>query len=181
MQKQDLIEGLKDRERLFINLYQKAFPAFARFVRRMGGELDDAKDIFQDALLAWYEKSVSSNLTITKSEPAYLLGVAKYLWIKRYKKSLNEVSLLADMEFDGIIENPLNLSEPKLLRFLESAGQKCMNLLKSFYYDKLSPATLAKQYGFSGERSATAQKYKCLEKVRNEVKQKSLSYADFID
>lgn len=181
MEKHDSTKGLKDRERLFINLYQQAFPAFARFVRQMGGELDDAKDIFQDALLIWFEKSAASVLTITKSENAYLLGVAKHLWIKRYKQVLNEVDLFDSMEFDEIVENPFNLSEHKVLRFLEGAGQKCMNLLKSFYYDKLSPAKLAEQYGFSGERSATAQKYKCLEKVRNEVKQKSLSYADFID
>ena len=172
---------INHRQQQFISLYKNAFPAFARFVNRMGGNLDEAKDTFQDALLVWYEKNASANIVITKSEKAYVLGTAKYLWIKRFKSALSQTSIAADLNVEEIGEEPANPSEQKLLQVLETAGRKCMELLKSFYYDKLSPAKLATQYGFSGERSAAAQKYKCLEKVRNEVKRKSLSYADFID
>jgi hypothetical protein len=35
--------------------------------------------------------------------------------------------------------------------------------------------------GFANEHSASAQKYKCLEKVREIVKQKSLTYEDFVE
>ncbi len=173
-------QEMNERQRQFISLYQHGFPPFARFVSRMGGNLEEAKDIFQDALLAWYEKSGSSKIMITKTETAYVLGIAKHLWIRRFNSSLFQTQLEMH-NFDEAIQEQPNPSEQKLLHLLESAGRKCLELLKSFYYDKLGPADLATQYGFSGERSATAQKYKCLEKVRNEVKRKSLSYADFID
>ena len=169
------------RQQQFFSLYKNAFPAFARFVSRMGGNLEEAKDIFQDALLAWYEKSASSDLSIARSEKAYVLGIAKYLWIKRYKSAVSQIALSADFDFNESFEEPASPSEQKLLNVLETAGRKCMELLRSFYYDKLSAAKLAERYSFSGERSATAQKFKCLEKVRNEVKRQSLSYADFID
>ena len=55
-----------------------------------------------------------------------------------------------------------------------------MELLKSFYYDELPLNDIAETYGFSGVRSATVQKYKCLEKVRETVKEKSLTYEDFL-
>lgn len=169
------------RQQQFLSLYKIAFPAFAKYVARMGGNLDEAKDSFQDALLAWYEKSTERSLQINKSEQAYVLGMAKYIWIKRFRSNLLHTHLDGDQSFDISIEDQVDLSETKILQVLETAGRKCMELLKSFYYDKVSPAKLARQYGFSGERSATAQKYKCLEKVRNEVKRKSLSYADFIN
>lgn len=172
---------MNHRQQQLLSLYKNAFPAFARFVSSMGGNLDEAKDTFQDALLAWYEKSASSDLSINKSEKAYVLGIAKYLWIRRYKSTVSQIALSADLSFDKSIEEQANPSEQKLLQVLGTAGSKCMELLRSFYYDKLSPAKLAEKYNFSGERSATAQKYKCLEKVRNEVKRQSLSYADFID
>jgi len=54
-------------------------------------------------------------------------------------------------------------------------------LLRAFYYDKLSMSKIANRFGFSSERSATVQKYKCLEKVRDLVKEKSLSYEDFLE
>ncbi len=56
-----------------------------------------------------------------------------------------------------------------------------MELLKSFYYDQLPLADAATLFGFSGVRSATVQKYKCLEKVRESIKEKSLIYEDFLD
>ncbi|WP_246230140.1 RNA polymerase sigma factor [Mucilaginibacter humi] len=37
------------RQQLFINLYKKAFPIVAKYVSRMGGSFDEAKDVFQDA------------------------------------------------------------------------------------------------------------------------------------
>jgi hypothetical protein len=40
---------------------------------------------------------------------------------------------------------------------------------------------VAQLFGFSGERSATVQKYKCIEKVRETVKQKALTYEDFLE
>lgn len=173
--------NMNPRQQQFFGLYKNAFPAFARFVSRMGGNLDEARDIFQDALLAWYEKTASSNVNVTKSEKAYVLGIAKYLWIKRYKSTISQIEFSAGFNVGESFGEQAHPSEQKLLEVLETAGRKCMELLRAFYYDKLSPAKLAERYSFSGERSATAQKYKCLEKVRNEVKRKSLSYADFID
>jgi hypothetical protein len=38
---------------------------------------------------------------------------------------------------------------------------------------------IAQRFGLSGERSAAVQKHKCLEKVRNTVKEKALTYEDF--
>lgn len=174
-------QDMNQRQQQFFSLYKNVFPAFARFVCQMGGNLDEAKDIFQDALLAWYEKSASTTLTIDKSETAYVLGIAKYLWIKRYNSALSQTVLSAAAHFDLPYLEEASPSEQRILKVLERTGRKCLQLLKSFYYDKLSAAKLAELYHFSGERSATAQKYKCLEKVRNEVKRQSLSYADFID
>ena len=65
--------------------------------------------------------------------------------------------------------------------FLQTAGKKCMDLLRSFYYDHLPLQDAATLFGFSGVRSATVQKYKCLEKVRETVKEKALTYEDFLD
>ncbi|WP_282636750.1 hypothetical protein [Sphingobacterium thalpophilum] len=56
-----------------------------------------------------------------------------------------------------------------------------MSLLKSFYYDQMSLQEIADDFGFSGIRSATVQKYKCLEKIRETVKEKALLYEDFLE
>jgi DNA-directed RNA polymerase specialized sigma24 family protein len=167
------------REALFIGLYKKAFPAVARYVSRMGGSFDEAKDIFQDALIVYYEKTAAAKLTLNTNDAAYLVGTAKYLWIKRYKEHCQYIPLDGiDIALDETKENPSGRS---LMHFLETAGKKCMDLLKSFYYDQLPLEDAAVLFGFSGVRSATVQKYKCLEKVRETIKEKSLTYEDFLD
>jgi RNA polymerase sigma factor (sigma-70 family) len=163
------------RQELFISLYKKAFPVVAKYISRMGGSFDEAKDVFQDALVVLYERSRISALD---NDTAYLVGTAKNLWLKRYRQSNQNVPL-GDLDlFDEAIDIPSN---NRLLRFLETAGSKCMELLKGFYYDELSLTEIADEFGYSGVRSATVQKYKCLEKVRETIKQKALVYDDFME
>jgi RNA polymerase sigma factor (sigma-70 family) len=176
---QQINTGVKQREVLFIRLYQRCFPAVARYVRKMGGNLEQARDVFQEALLAYYEKTRNGELELRSDEHAYLFGIARNVWAKRHKEAARNQALdyLTDVREP---EEPAPSSK-KLLRYLEAAGQKCMELLRAFYYDNAGPEEIATHFGFSGIRSATVQKYKCLEKVRETVKQKSLAYEDFLE
>ncbi len=177
----NLEEQVAERQQLFIALYQKVFPAVARYVSKCGGSFDEAKDVFQDALLSYYEKSRSATADINTSEGAYIYGTARYLWIKRYKETQQTTELEDNAASDMAIETTVPLAEDKLLHFLGTAGKRCMELLRSFYYDQLPMTKLAQLFGFSGVRSATVQKYKCIEKVRESVKQKALTYEDFLE
>ncbi|RYY37480.1 MAG: sigma-70 family RNA polymerase sigma factor [Sphingobacteriaceae bacterium] len=169
------------REELFIRLYKEAFPAAAKYVRKMGGSFDDAKDVFHDALVIYYEKTVACGVPVSTTGVAYLLGINRHLWLKKNRENNHLQPIddaLNDVTDDGEGETP---SQRKLLHYLETAGQKCMDMLKAFYYDKLPVKDIATLFGYSGERSATVQKYKCLEKVRDTVKQKALTYEDFLE
>jgi RNA polymerase sigma factor (sigma-70 family) len=167
-----------NREHLLMELYKSAFPTVAKYVAKMGGTLDDAKDVFQDALVIYYEKAIVGNL-VTDNGKAYLLGIAKHLWFKKFKQQSNTLPLNDVLEQAD--EKEQHISNNKVLQFLETAGKRCMELLSAFYYQKLPMKDVAEQFGYAGERSVTVQKYKCLEKVRDTVKEKSLSYADFIE
>ena len=168
----------KDREAFFLMLYKKAFPNVARYIARMGGSLEEAQDIFQDALVIYYEKFTSMEAGCIVNENAYLLGVAKRLWLQRYKANAQNCPL-DDLDIGTELdEQPI---AGKILHYLQTAGKKCMELLKAHYYDGLPADDVATLFGYSGTHSATVAKYKCLEKVRDTVKQQSLRYADFIE
>ena len=57
-----------------------------------------------------------------------------------------------------------------LLYRCEYRSQECLELLTAFYYEHLPLRDIATKFGFNGTRSATVQKYKCLEKVREKIK-----------
>ncbi len=169
-----------EREKLFMALYKKAFPAVAKYVSKMGGSFDEAKDVFQDALVIYYEKLVTQSISLNTNEQAYLLGIAKHLWFKRFRENILHTTLDAHKD-DFTNEEELQPSAAKLLHYLETAGQRCMEILKAFYYDNLPVNKIAELFGYSGVRSATVQKYKCMEKVRETIKEKSLAYEDFVE
>jgi DNA-directed RNA polymerase specialized sigma24 family protein len=171
-----------EREQLFTALYKKAFPAVAKYVSKMGGSFDETKDIFQDALVIYYEKLVNGSIQLNTNEQAYLLGITKNLWAKKFRDNLHYTPLdMLTETCDFIGDDDAQPSPIKILNYLETAGQKCMEMLKAFYYDNLPVNVIAGLFGYSGVHSATVQKYKCMEKVRETIKEKSLAYEDFVE
>lgn len=168
----------------FEELYYSCFPQVAKMVKALGGNQVDAEDIFQDSLLVFYEKTLAGTLQIEASPTAYIMGIAKHLWIKQRRKnshllSLNEAE--EKMNFSTQAFSPPPPPKLRLFRLLAFVGRKCMELLQAVYYQGYSAAQLADDFGFKTARSATVQKFKCLEKLRTQVQQKKLSYEEVVE
>ncbi len=165
-------------------LYKRAFPLAARHIARSGGSLEEAKDIFQDALVIYYEKVTADSFAPQQSAQAYLLGIVRHLWRKK-REDKNRMLYTDHMQFPGSEPSATTgtgtASRQRLMQLLSTAGSKCMELLSAFYYRKTDMETLSRRFGFSGARSATVQKFKCLEKVKKTVREKSLQYEDFME
>lgn len=166
------------REKTFAKLYESTFPVVSKLVKRLGGTLEEAKDLFQDAMIIFYEKIVHQEVNIKVSPQAYLVGIAKKLWLKKYQRQqyipLNDIEQSISIPPD--FYEPVNRNEKRLLTYLQKAGQKCVELLQAFYYFKWPMKEIANNFNYANVRSATVQKYKCLEKVRKTIKDKSLEY-----
>lgn len=155
-----------------VELYREVFPEAARLIKRLGGNLEEAKDAFHDALLIFLERETKGSLQIHTSAKAYLLGTAKILWL--HSKNQYFDSLPEDVEAFVDEENEASDESNNVLHYLLLAGQKCLQMLKAFYYDNLSLQQIAASFGFNGVRSATVQKHKCIEKIRTELKKRNL-------
>ncbi|PPK99090.1 RNA polymerase sigma factor [Parapedobacter indicus] len=177
-------------EKTIMAIYQHVFPSVARYVSKRGGTFEEAKDVFHEALLVYYEKMYEGRLNLQQNEEAYIFGIVRHLWTKRYVENQRFASLdqlMAGFDSEDSAGNwedgdslTDTLSDKRILRLLQAAGRKCMEVLTAFYYEKLDMQELAHRFGFSGTRSATVQKFKCLQKVKQVVKEKSLQYEDFV-
>lgn len=158
-------------------IYEQTFPIVAGFIKKSGGDFEDAKDIFHDALIIYMEKNSRETINSYK---AYLLGISKHLWIKKQKNRGKTIPL---NDFEQQISIPDDyFPEPdrkRLLLFLKLAGKRCLDLLRAFYFQQVSVKKIAENFSYSNEHSVSAQKYKCLEKMRRTVKERSLAYDDF--
>lgn len=170
------------REKHITRLYVDAMPAVAAFVRKMNGSFQDAKDIFQDAMVLYLEQLARRELVISGTPERYVLGIAKHLWLQKFKHDRKHVSIDEVASADTIpYDFYPTVNEVRLLRVLEKAGKKCLDLLHVFYYESLPMTKIASLLGYRNAHTATVQKYKCMEKVRTVIKEKLTTYDDFYE
>jgi DNA-directed RNA polymerase specialized sigma24 family protein len=162
----------------FERLYEAAFPKVASYISRKGGTFEDAKDTFHDALVIYYEQR--KRITLQHSEEYYILGIAKHLWRRKFEKDSKQVSITSDAVAVSVPPDP-TVNQLKLLALLERTGKRCLEILVSAYHHHKRKTDLAASLGLGNAHSASVQKYKCLEKVRDIIKTKSITYEDFIE
>jgi RNA polymerase sigma factor (sigma-70 family) len=164
---------LSGDQQVFNKLYENEFPKIVRLVTQNSGNLDRAKDIFQDALVIFIEKVYQAELDLTCSVSTYLYSICRNLWLEQLRKdkknsSLNDLYsfLKADITLsdDTVPDDFENVTDA-----IQLLGEPCKQLLESFYYQKLSWEVIASSLGYSSAASARNQKYKCLERIRKAV------------
>ncbi len=164
----------KRSDKAFVELY-KIFPKFFVYIKKQGGNKTEAEDVFQDALIVIYKKSIDSNFTFNSSLKTYLFNTAKYLWwdLKKVEKkwdyldSSQQDYLEFKDELDEFIEKEEKIKKAE--HVLETLGEKCKQILVSFYFDGLKMIEISKKFNYSSEKSAKTQKFKCLEKAKNQL------------
>ncbi|NML23145.1 sigma-70 family RNA polymerase sigma factor [Pseudoflavitalea sp. G-6-1-2] len=156
-----------------LQLYRETFPAVAAMLRDLGADPESAKDLFHDALIIYLEKHHAGTLHIDHTPAAYLKGIARNLWRRSFRHQLPLTSLdepSAEELYYEENQQDQYLITTSLLHLLQTTGKKCMQLLQAFYYDQQNMEEIATQFQFSSSRSATVQKFKCLEKLRAQLK-----------
>ena len=158
-------------------LYQAGFYQVAKYVRVKGGSLADAKDVFHDALVIMHHDLLNGK--VIASDEHYVFGISRNLWRLKMKERTKASRLPEEVDVPDRVVPSVN--EMKLIQLLKKTGSRCMDLLSAMYYGGASIQTIGKRFGFSSEHSASVQKYKCIEKIRETIKTKSIAYEDLFD
>lgn len=142
------------------------FPAIRQYIFRHRGNVEDAEDIFQDALLILQQKLTDTRFELSSSLQAYLMGIVRNCWHQELRR---RQQLPPGTEIDVPMEIAIN--EEMAMQQAQSAfhllGEKCRELLILFYYRQKSYREIAQLLSFSDERVAKNQKYRCLEKAKS--------------
>ena len=166
MTDKEIIEYLRN------NRYQKAvnglydvLSSVKKYIHSNRGTTDDAKDIFQDALVVLYKNVQSQTFTLTVPLKTYLLAVVKNLWLQELRRR-NKMPVIADQAEvpDMVFNDDKNFDIAKAAFNL--LGEKCRQLLILFYFKKKTYRELASFLAFGDERTAKNQKYRCLQKAK---------------
>jgi len=181
MNDQEILKLIKTNNtgKAMLELYQ-SLPVVEHLVLSKGGSKEDAKDIYQEALIIFCRKAKDEQFQLTSAIGTYLYSTCRFLWKDELKKR-NKTSF----EFDGELSST---EEDNLLKAIEqerkyhlaeealsTIGDKCLNLLKLFYFEGMRMIAIATKMGFSSEKIAKNQKYKCLERARKKLQELKLN------
>lgn len=159
--------------------YRRLFIHVARYVRKHGGTLAHAEDLYHDALVIYYDAQAKPGFALQTTEEAYIIGIIKKRWsrVVRGEHSSDDLSALYALADNELIE----VDREKLYAIILSAGKKCFEMLTMFYHRHSTVTEIAQAFGFTSDHSASVQKYKCIEKIRETIRQNSLCHEDFFE
>lgn len=149
-----------------------------KIVLTNSGTEDEAKDIFQEALLTFWQKAVSGNLVLTSKISTYLYSICLNLWRKELDRKSRLSSEVKDSE-----EYQTHEQEEKVRivrECIEELGDTCKKILTYYYFDGLSMNDIAEKLEFANQDTAKTKKYKCKKRLDSLIKSK-YSTRDFFD
>lgn len=167
-----VLEDFKtDCNEAFCLLYKKYFPYTKKFILLQKGTLEDAEDIFQDAVLVLYEKLYSEDFQVYTCIGNYIQGIAKNIW---YKK-LQQKKLLIEnpekyyqehqQEINEAIENEREYWN-KLEDYLTKISAHCQKLIFDLFIQHKKIEEIQQEYGYTTRHNAQNQKHKCVEQIK---------------
>ena len=136
------------------------------------GSEQEAKDIYQEAVMAFYERVQQPAFVLTCKIKTYLYAVCRRLWLKKQAEKKRFNGNIEDVEtFLGLDDEIADLFEKeKRLERMESSlnglGEPCRSILEDFYIKDFSMEDIISKFGYTNADNAKNQKYKCLQRLK---------------
>ncbi|MEJ7587527.1 MAG: sigma-70 family RNA polymerase sigma factor [Ferruginibacter sp.] len=170
---QILLKGLAQNDKNAIeNIYRENYTTIQAFVVNNNGSADEAKDIFQEAMIVLFEKSKLATFSLNCQIKTYLYSICRRLWLKRLQQLGKFNTQLESLEEVIPVEEEMEDQEKKndnyilMEQAMAKIGEPCKSLLDAYYIQKKNMQDIAGEFGYTNADNAKTQKYKCLIRLK---------------
>jgi RNA polymerase sigma factor (sigma-70 family) len=176
---QYFIEGIRKGDKKVLDeIYKKFYPRTQYMVTRNSGTEEDARDLFQEALVAVFDRTNGRPLELTCQFGTFLYSICRNLWLKQLRK--RSVHFIDISEAEDNLPNEEELEEVTLwhdryqlyMRKFAEIGEQCRQLLLRFMQGA-DMKTIAAEFGFASESYAKKRKFKCKEQLIHKIMEDS--------
>lgn len=168
----EIVESIRSgRDREVLNLlYKELYPKLERYILNNSGTKDDSKDMFQEAILVFYQNIMEDKYDRITDISGFVLTVARNNWINKVRKLSKEVDA---HHLDSMYENApsplvsmiMNEKWKAYNNLFDALGTKCKELLTYSIFDKRSMREIAELMAFSNENAAKTHNYRCKQRL----------------
>ena len=167
---QQLLEGILKADPIQIQeVYDLALPSVIQWVRENNGTEADARDIYQEALIALFRKLEGGKFELTCTLKSFLRIMCRNLWLARIRNNkkfeTSELESVEKVDLDSNLIERLENSEKDQLFFkhFDALGGNCKQILQ-WFFDKVSLKEIARKLDTS-EGYIKKRKFKCKEQL----------------
>ena len=168
-----LLEGLATSDKRAVEtIYQENYNMVQSLIINNNGSSDDAKDIFQEAMIVLYEKVRSGSFELNCQIKTFVYSVSRRLWLKRLQQQNRYAAPGDSMENVVAVEEDLEEHEQRNAEYemmekaISNLGEPCKSLLEAYYLQKQNMQVIAVNFGYTNADNAKNQKYKCLMRLK---------------
>ena len=172
-EEQILLQGLAANDKKAVEtIYRENYLTIQSYIIKNNGYPEDARDIFQEAMIVLYEKVSSGSFELTCQIKTYLYSVCRRLWLKRLQQIQRFNPAVETVDEIVPVEEELEGHEKRdadlvvMENALNKIGEPCKSLLEAYYLQKKSMPEIAEFFGYTNADNAKTQKYKCLVRLK---------------
>ncbi len=153
-------------------LYVAYFPMILQLIINNNGNEDDAKDIYQEAIIVLYNKVKAGNFEQSSKLKTYIYSICRRLWLKRLTQLNRYGGDIRDFQEFLPVDDEIELHNDRDIQFdkMESAllllGEPCKTIMEDFYIYNRSMQDICERFGYTNADNAKTQKYKCLQRLK---------------
>jgi RNA polymerase sigma factor (sigma-70 family) len=162
----------KKNEVALRELYKTNYPMIVNLICSNNGTEQEAKDIYQEAVISFYENLQRADFILTCKIKTYLYAVCRRLWLKRLASKRRFLGNIPELETFAGIEAEIDDIEEKEKKFnkmntaLQGLGEPCKSIIEEFYINDQSMEAISAKFGYTNADNAKNQKYKCLQRLK---------------
>lgn len=181
MKDPEIIEKIKKGDESAIEyLYTKYYRMMLRMVQKNSGTEEEAKDVYQEALIVFWQKVISGQLVLSSKISTYLYSICRNLWHKELERKRRYSSSDESKEDSEEIDVGQKENIAIIRKCINDLGETCKQVLFYYYFDRMSMNDIAEKLGFANADTAKTKKYKCKKELDKLVKSRYTA-ADFLD
>jgi len=164
-----ILEGLRNSDSNVLEyVYKKYFPIVRFFVIKNSGTDEDAKDVFQEAIILIYKRLKDESLDLTCAFKTYLYSVCRLLWLRQLEKRRVRNEVVSDdqvfIDLDEDIEG--QAAEQEQFRIYQKhfklLHKDCQEILRMFL-KKVPLKEIAQKMNIKSDKYLKKRKYDCKE------------------
>jgi RNA polymerase sigma factor (sigma-70 family) len=170
---EELLNAIRQQDSMALrSVYKTYFPMILYFVTNNNGTEQEAKDIYQEAVIVLYENIQQPDFQLTCKIKTYLYSVCRRLWLKRIAEKGKYIGRIDDFESFIPLEDERQEMDERENQFkvmrqaLVLLGEPCRTIMEDFFIHNLSMQQITDKMGYTNTDNAKNQKYKCLMRLK---------------